>query len=68
MERMNQQAQPPAPPGLPVHTEGVGGAPRARPVLSALEKNVAKERGVDEATWAKHTAGFQSGRTQTLED
>jgi hypothetical protein len=68
MERMTKSPQPAAPVAPPVVTEGVGGNPRARPILSQLEKSVAKERGVDEATWAKHTTGFTPGRTVTLED
>jgi hypothetical protein len=65
MERMNQQAVPAPPAGPPVVTEGVGGTPRNRPVLSQLEQNVAKERGIDHTKWAENTKGFQSGRTVT---
>jgi len=67
MERMNQQAQPPAP-GPVVHTESVGGNPRTRPQLSALETKVAAERGIDHAKWAENTKDFVKGRTVTLED
>jgi len=68
MERMNQTPQPAPPAGAPVRTEGVGGGRPARPALSQLEQNIAKERGVDAAKWAEHTKGFVAGRTTVLED
>lgn len=68
MERMNQQATTPAPATLPVVTEAIGGTPRTRQPMSALETKVAAERGIDPAKWQESVKGFQSGRTQTLEE
>lgn len=68
MDRMRQQAQVQPPAGPPVHTEGVGGNPRNRPVMSELERKIAADRGVDEKKWASLTDGFVKGRPNVLEE
>ncbi len=58
--------QPPAQP--PVFTEGSGGHPRTRPVMSEFELRVAKERGITPDKWTEHTKGHQPGRPMVIED
>lgn len=67
MDALNTKPAPPAP-GPILVTEPAGGHPHTRPGLSALERNVAKDRGIPEAKFAELTQGFQSGRSHQLED
>lgn len=66
MATANQAAQPAVPPP-PVVTEAVGGNPRTRPVMSALEQNIAAAKGIKAETWQEHTKGFKPGHTTVLE-
>jgi hypothetical protein len=57
-----------APPQAPLVTEPSGGVPRARPYLSRLEENIAKEKGIAPAKWAENLKGFTKGAPSALED
>ena len=65
---LRQPTQPAPPAGHPIVTEAVGGNPRTRPVMSTIEQNVAKERGVDPAKWVELTKDFVKGRANVLEE
>jgi hypothetical protein len=67
LDSVSQKPAPVAPAHPPIITEGQGGSPR-RPAISALEANVARERGVSAEKWAEHTKGFTPGRATQLED
>lgn len=67
LDSVNKRPAPAPPAAPPLVTEGAGGAAR-RPTLSALEANIARERGIPESKWAEHTKGFVAGRSQQLED
>lgn len=68
MDAINTKPAPAPPAGPPVVTESAGGHPRTRPGLSPLEQRIAKDKGIKESDWAKHTENFQSGRSHQLED
>ncbi len=70
-EAMRRQPAKPtvAPPSTaPVVSETSGGNPRTRPVLSALEERIARERGISASKWAENVANYQPGRPAVLED
>lgn len=68
LDRMKPQPQRVAPSAPPLVTEGSGGNVKARPVLSALEERVAKERGISAQTWSELTKDHTRGRSVVLED
>lgn len=57
-----------APIPAPLVTEGSGGHQAAPGALSRLEEGIVQHRGMTAAKWAEHTAGFQPGRSNVLED
>lgn len=64
--RTPQAVAPPSQPALV--SEPSGGVPRARPYLSRLEENIAKDKGVSAQKWAENLKGYTKGAPSALED